>query len=185
MQGGPGSFGLIQVNASVCAALIMGAYQWTGRTSTVPTVGEICMHDSVVATRETTVAAAAKLMRENHVGSVIVVDRLGEGLRFPLGIVTDRDLVVEVMATGLDPEIITVGDIMTPELTTIHASKDSAEVGRQMRVKGVRRLPVVNDEGCLLGLVAFDDVLEAVAEDLLELARTPGMEQSREACERR
>jgi len=149
------------------------------------TVGEICMRDPVIATRETTVAKAAKLMRENHVGSVIVVDRIEDGLRLPLGIVTDRDLVVEVMATGLDAETITVGDIMAPELATIHASKDTSAAVRDMRNKGVRRLPVVNDGGRLLGLVSFDDVLNVVADELLELARTPGLEQSREARQRK
>ena len=123
-------------------------------------VGEICMRDPVVATRETTVAAAAKIMRENHVGSVIVVDRMNEGLRLPVGIVTDRDLVVEVLATGLDSETITVGDIMDPNLVTIAARNDASSAVHLMRVKAVRRLPVVNDEGRLLGLVSFDDLLE-------------------------
>ena len=149
------------------------------------TIGEVCMHDPVTATRETTVAAAARLMRENHVGSVIVVDRIEDGLRLPLGIVTDRDLVVEVTATGLDPETITVGDIMGPELVTILAAKDVTAAVRYMRTKGVRRLPVVNDAGRLVGLASFDDVLEFVVDDLVELAKTPSIEQSREARQRR
>ena len=149
------------------------------------TVGEICMRDPVIATRETTVAVAAKLMREDHVGSIIVVDRTDNGLRLPLGIVTDRDLVVEVIAVGLDPETITVGDIMAPELSTIVASKDTSAAVRLMRVKGVRRLPVVNDAGRLLGIVSFDDLIQVFADDLLELARTPGLEQSREARQRK
>ena len=149
------------------------------------TIGEICMRDPVIATRETTVAAAAKLMRENHVGSVIVVDRVDDALRLPVGIVTDRDLVVEVTAPGLDPEIITVGDIMAPELVTMPASQDVSTAVRYMRAKGVRRLPVVNEAGRLVGLASFDDVLEAVVDDLVELAGTPGIEQSREADQRR
>ena len=130
-------------------------------------------------------ARAAKIMRENHVGSVIVVDRIEGGLHLPLGIVTDRDLVVEVMATGLDAETITVGDIMAPELVTVEASKDASAAVRAMRIKGVRRLPVVNDEGRLLGLVSLDDVLEALADELLQLARTSALEQSHEARHRR
>jgi CBS domain-containing protein len=149
------------------------------------TVGEICMRDPVVATRETTVAAAAKSMRENHVGSVIVVDRMSEGLRLPVGIVTDRDLVVEVMATGLDPGAITVGDIMDPNLVTIAARNDTSAAVHLMRAKAVRRLPVVNDEGRLLGLVSFDDLLEVTAEELQRLSETSGLEQSREARQRK
>jgi CBS domain-containing protein len=148
------------------------------------TIGEVCMRDPVIATPETTITAAAKLMRENHVGSVIVVDRIEDSLRLPLGIVTDRDLVVEVTATGLDPNTITVGDIMAPELVTILAGKDIASAVRYMRSKGVRRLPVVNEGGKLVGLASFDDVLETVVDDLVELARTPGIEQSREARQR-
>ena len=148
-------------------------------------VGEICMRDPVVATRETTVAAAAKIMRENHVGSVIVVDRMNEGLRLPVGIVTDRDLVVEVLATGLDSETITVGDIMDPNLVTIAARNDASSAVHLMRVKAVRRLPVVNDEGRLLGLVSFDDLLDVITEELQKLAETSRLEQSREARQRK
>jgi CBS domain-containing protein len=148
------------------------------------TVGEICMHDPIVATRDMTIAAAAALMRNHHVGSVIVVDRIAGGLSLPLGIVTDRDLVIEVMATGLDPKAITVGDIMAPELATIVATEDTGAAVRLMRVKGVRRLPVVNEDGRLLGLVSFDDVLGVVVEDLQELAETPGLERSRESRQR-
>lgn len=149
------------------------------------TVGEICMRDPVIALRETTVEAAAKIMRENHVGSVIVVDRMDEGLRLPVGIVTDRDLVVEVLAPGLDPETITVGDIMDPSLVTIAARNDATSAVHLMRVKAVRRLPVVNDEGRLLGLVSFDDLLDVITEELQNLAETSRLEQSREARQRR
>ena len=155
------------------------------RGTILATVGEICMRDPGVATREMTVAAAAKLMREKHVGSVVVVDRMDEGLCIPVGIVTDRDLVVEVMAPGFDAETITVGDIMAPELVTIQPDKDTSAVVRSMRMKGVRRLPVVNDQGRLLGLVSFDDVLEVVADELLDLSRNSGLEQSREARQRK
>ena len=143
------------------------------------------MRDPVVATRETTVASAARIMRENHVGSVIVVDRMDEGLRLPVGIVTDRDLVVEVLATGLDSETITVGDIMDPNLVTIAARNDASSAVHLMRVKAVRRLPVVNDEGRLLGLVSFDDLLDVITEELQKLAETSRLEQSREARQRK
>ena len=84
-------------------------------------IGEICNRDVIISHREDTVADAAKLMREHHVGDVVVVDER-DGLRFPVGIVTDRDLVVEIMATELDQKVITVGDIMLEELVTVKES---------------------------------------------------------------
>ena len=149
------------------------------------TAGEICVRDVVIANAETTVRAAAELMRRHHVGSIVVVGQGQTGLPVPIGIVTDRDIVVEVTAVGLDPETITVGDIMPRELVTIAAHEDAAEAMRVMRMKGVRRLPVVNAEGRLLGLVAFDDLLELVTEELSDLTRATGREQAHEAAQRR
>ena len=105
-------------------------------------IGEICNRNVIVSGREDTVADAAKLMREHHVGDVVVVDER-EGRRFPVGIVTDRDLVVEIMATDLDQKVITVGDIMLEELVTVKESVGLFEAVQYMRNKAVRRLPVV------------------------------------------
>jgi CBS domain-containing protein len=147
-------------------------------------IGEICMRDPVVATLEATVTAAARLMRRHHVGSVVVVADSG-GMRVPLGVVTDRDIVVEVTATDLDPNTITVGDIMRREVVTVRADEDVLEAMLIMRTNGVRRLPVVTAEGKLLGVVAFDDLLDLVTEQLTLLNRIVPKEQSREALERR
>jgi CBS domain-containing protein len=111
------------------------------------TIGEICTRVTVFTTRETTVAEAAKLMRQHHVGSLVVVDEVKGGKRVPVGIVTDRDAVVEVMATGLDPKTITVGDIMAQELVTARESEGVLETMQIMRYKGVRRLPIVGKSG--------------------------------------
>lgn len=148
-------------------------------------IGEICERDVVVTRREATVAEAAKLMRDYHVGSLIVVDRSRGGLPVPLGIVTDRDIVIEVTAVGLDHDTITVSDIMPRELLTIRADEDALEAMRQMRRRGVRRLPVVNEDGRLLGIVTFDDLLDEITFELSELTRTVTREQAREASERR
>ena len=149
------------------------------------TVGAICVRDVVVANAETTVREAAELMRRDHVGSIVVTGQGQTGLPVPIGIVTDRDIVVELVAVGLDPETITVGDIMPHELVTIAADEDAAEAMRHMRMKGVRRLPVVTHEGRLLGLVAFDDLLELINEELSDLTRAAGREQARETAQRR
>ena len=148
-------------------------------------ISELCERDVVTATEDTTVAEAAKVMRRQHVGCIVVVDRKNGGLGVPKGLVTDRDIVVEVTATGLDPGVITVGDIMQPELVTVLGDATPQDAMRLMRTKGLRRLPVVTHNGHLLGLVAFDDLLEVVTDELSDLTRTVGREQAREAAARR
>jgi CBS domain-containing protein len=132
---------------------------------------------------ETTVTA--RLMRHHHVGTLVVVEEMNGGRRVPVGIVTDRDAVVEVMATGLDPNTITVGDIMEQELVTARESEGVLETMQIMRYKGVRRLPIVDKDGQLVGIVSFDDLLEILAEQLGELAKIVAREQSRESSGRR
>jgi CBS domain-containing protein len=144
------------------------------------TIGEICNRDVVFAVRDTTVQTAAKLMRHYHVGSLVVVDEQ-DGRRVPAGIVTDRDIVVEVDAVDLDPEVITVGDIMSAELATAVDSQGVLETVEAMRMKGVRRMPVVDREGELVGIVTVDDLLEVLAEELTDLTRIFAREQAREA----
>lgn len=142
-------------------------------------IGEICNREVVFATRDTTVQAAAKLMRHYHVGSLVIVDDLA-GKRIPVGIVTDRDIVVEVDATDLDPKVITIGDIMTPELITVPESEGVLETMEVMRFKGVRRMPVVDSDNQLTGIVTIDDLIEVLAEELTDLTRSISREQTRE-----
>jgi len=148
-------------------------------------IGEICSREVVFATRDTTVAAAAKLMRQHHVGCLVVVDAMNGGKRVPVGIVTDRDIVVEVTATDLDPAVITAGDIMDPELVTAREGEGLLESMEIMRYKGVRRLPVVGADGQLTGIVTLSDLLEIIAEQLGELAKAVAREQSRESAVRK
>jgi CBS domain-containing protein len=149
------------------------------------TIGEICTRVTVFTRRDTTVADAAKLMRQHHVGSLVVVEDVNGGRRVPVGIVTDRDAVVEVMATGLDPNTITVGDIMVRDLVTARESEGVLETMQIMRYKGVRRLPIVGKSGELIGIVSIDDLLEVLAEELSELAKVVAREQARETTTRR
>jgi len=148
-------------------------------------IGEICTRETVITTRETTVATAARLMRHHHVGTLVVVEQMNGGKGVPVGIVTDRDVVIEVMATGLDPNAITVGDIMDRELVTARESEGVLETMQIMRYKGVRRLPIVDKDGQLVGIVSFDDLLEVLAEQLTELSKIVAREQARETSSRR
>lgn len=146
-------------------------------------INEICNREVVIVQRNSTTSEAARLMREHHVGDVIVVDDRG-GVKVPVGIVTDRDLVVEIMAPAVDQTVVTVGDIMLPDLATVRESAGVSETIEYMRAKGVRRVPVVDRSGGLIGIVALDDLLELLAEELLALARLVRHEQKREAASR-
>jgi len=143
-------------------------------------IGEICNREVVYAKRDATVKTAARLMREFHIGSVVVVDEPG-GKRVPAGIVTDRDITVAVVALGLDPEVIQIGDIMGTELIAVPEDTGIAEVVELMRLKGIRRVVVNDAGGNLVGIVAADDVLSLLAEEMSALASMVGREQKREA----
>lgn len=142
-------------------------------------IGEICNREVITIQRDETVLEAAKLMRQYHVGAVIVIDKL-DGRTVPVGIITDRDLVVEVLATELDETVITVGDIMTPEVFTLKESTEASEAVQLMRRKTTRRLPVVDEDGELVGILTLDDVLELLSEELLDLAKLVRYEQKKE-----
>ena len=133
-------------------------------------IGDVCNRNVICASRETTVAAAAQLMRQHHVGDVIVVDRQ-DAERMPIGIVTDRDIVVEVVALGVDPNTLTVGDLVSwGQLATVQENDSYVDVLRLMHDRGVRRMPVINAAGVLAGIITIDDILPRFAAELSELA---------------
>ena len=133
-------------------------------------IGEICTVQTVHCNSDLTVQGAALLMRTHRVGDLIVVEQ-PNGEQVPIGIITDRDIVVSVIALGLDPATLLVGDIMTEELITATEEEDVYETIERMRFKGIRRLPVVNSMGGLTGIVSVDDLLEFLAEEMTELSR--------------
>lgn len=147
-------------------------------------IGEICNRDTVIVKRDNTVLEAAQLMRQHHVGDVVVVEER-DGARIPVGIVTDRDLVVEIMATELDPGVITVGDIMEQELATVKESVGVFEAIQYMRSKTVRRLPIVNEKSELVGILSLDDLLELLSEELLAVAKLVNYQRQKETRLRR
>jgi CBS domain-containing protein len=147
-------------------------------------VSELSNPFVVVAQRATSLTDAAKLMREHHVGSLVVVDESGKG-RVPVGILTDRDIVVEVVAGEVDPRTLTAGEVMSNELATVRGG-DSAETAlRLMRGRGIRRVPVVSEAGTLTGIVTLDDLLEKVAEQLSDAVRAIASEQGHETRARK
>ncbi len=147
-------------------------------------ISEICNREVIVVQRDDTTLEAARLMRQHHIGDVLVVDDR-DGVRVPVGIVTDRDLVVEIMAPELDQTVITVGDIMASGLVTVKENIGLFEAIQHMRAKGVRRLPVVDENGGLVGILTLDDLLKLLAEELLALSKLVAHEQKKETMSRR
>jgi CBS domain-containing protein len=128
-------------------------------------VGDVCTRDVSYAYRSTSVNEAARMMRERHVGSLVVVDETDQG-RVVAGMLTDRDIVTSIVAKDVDPRIVRIDDAMSRDLVTAREEDSILDVLAVMRRKGVRRVPVVDGNGALTGLVALDDVLGLVADEL-------------------
>ena len=129
----------------------------------------------VVVDVETSALTAAQLMRKNHVGALVVVDAEKNK---PIGILTDRDLVLALMAEGLDPAVFTAGDIMSIELVLAKPDMEVMDAVQLMRTNRLRRLVIVDDEGLLVGIVTMEDILELLTRQLADL--TAGVLGSRD-----
>lgn len=147
------------------------------------TVGSVCVRDVVIATPEMTIVEVARLMREFHVGSLVVVDAR-EGKNVPVGMVTDRDLVVEVLAQQVDMGSITVGDVMSHQPLVASEGESLWGAIQRMRAKGVRRVPVVADDQSLVGILSVDDLVQLLGDELSALAALFGTEQQKETRRR-
>ncbi len=145
----------------------------------VMSVKTICNRQVIIAESNASIQEIAKLMREYHVGNVVIVEEQ-QGLRFPIGILTDRDIIIELVAKGADLTSVTAGDVMSTEIFNANEEDDVIDTIKQMRSKGIRRMPVVDKQGALVGIVALDDLLDLLAEQLKDLADLIGKEQNRE-----
>lgn len=143
------------------------------------TAGEICTRSVVIAFRGTALNGAARLMRENHVGCLVVVEEL-EGERIVVGVLTDRDIVTAVVASDIDPGTMRVEDVMTTDLVTAREDDSVIDLLRTMRHKGVRRIPVVGGQGQLVGVVTLDDVLDILSQEFGLLVAAIDSEGKRE-----
>jgi CBS domain-containing protein len=147
-------------------------------------IGKFCNRDVVCANSSTTIVEAATLMRRHHVGAVIAVDEAKQGRR-PIGIVTDRDIVVEVVSAGLDPKLVKVGDLLLQPLVTVQEHTGYGETVHLMAAKGVRRLPVVDEAGLLVGVITLDDLLHQLAVPVAKLSELAMRERRQEAQTRK
>jgi CBS domain-containing protein len=128
-------------------------------------VGRICIRQVDTAQPEESVQAAARRMLDRKVGTLVVVD---EGNR-PVGMITDRDLAVRVVARGADSFITTVGQVMTPSPRTVDEDSPIESALGLMRSAACRRLPVVDGYGTLVGLVSLDDILDLISEEFQQI----------------
>lgn len=147
------------------------------------TIGDICKREVITANSDMDAQEAARLMREHHVGGLVVIEQRA-GRAVPVGIVTDRDLVLEVLAQRVDPGSITVGDIMSDKLQTAPDTDDLPDVLRLMSTEGVRRVVVIDEHGALEGILALDDLVSEFSDQLALLSRLIEREQKAEKLHR-
>lgn len=145
---------------------------------------DLCTPDVVSCAADRSALHAARLMRQHHVGDVIVVEDVETG-QSPIGIVTDRDIVVEVLGKELDPGRVTLRQIMRAPAVMAGVSEDVAAAVERMKAHGVRRIPVVDDDSRLIGILCLDDLLKRLAIDAANLADIVAREQDREHRTRR
>lgn len=126
---------------------------------------ECCSTAIVSCSADTPVAAAAALMRKYHVGAVVVVERNGAG-SVPIGMLTDRDIVVETVALELEASLFTAGDLMTAPVHTVREDEGLLAALHTMRQYKLRRLPVVTAAGTLYGVISADDIINLIATEL-------------------
>ncbi|MCR4331182.1 MAG: CBS domain-containing protein [Sulfuricaulis sp.] len=148
------------------------------------TIGKVCNREVVIVHAQASIPEAARLMREYHVGDLVVIKEK-TGKRVPVGIITDRDIVLEVIAEGVSMDDVNVGDIMSDNLVTAREGDGLLDTIKVMRAKGIRRLPVVNGDNELVGILSVDDLIDLFSEQIVDLARLIAREQGREKTVRK
>ncbi len=142
-------------------------------------IGDLCQSHVATIDRNSTVHQAARLMREQHVGDVIVCDKT-DGKMVPVGILTDRDIVVGLIALDIPTQNVRVEDVMTPTLVTVASDKGVFETIQLMEKYGVRRMPVVDPNGSLCGIVSSGDLLGLLSEEIVSISRLSERQKMRE-----
>jgi len=141
-------------------------------------IRSLCKRVVVTIHRDATVQDAALFMRSSHIGNVVVVDAVDT--RRPVGIITDRDIAVEVVAQGLAPAQTLVGSVMSAPVVTLREDDGFLEALDKMSARGVRRAPVVDRDGRLKGMVSVDDLVPLLARELAKIGALIRHEQAAE-----
>ncbi len=138
------------------------------------TAGDICNRVVSVAYPEVSVEEAARAMRDQQVGALVIVDERGAGERQVVGMLTDRDIVTGVVAAQKSPQALRVAEVMSSAVVTAREDDSVLELLATMQRKAVRRVPVVGEGNRFVGIVAIDDVLAVIAEAMGALAGAVG-----------
>ena len=146
-------------------------------------VGDICVREVIYVEQQEPILTVAELMRQHHVGSVLVVTKKAHKL-IPVGILTDRDLVVEIIAPNIDPTKLLAQDVMVYDLVVVNEIDEMWEVANLMQAKGIRRVPVVDHDGFLVGIFCMDDIMEIVTSELNGLIKLMEREKQNEIATR-
>jgi len=149
-------------------------------------VGDICSRNVSWVSRGVRVLDAARRMRSEHVGDLVVIDER-DGHPTPIGVFTDRDVVVGILAE--DGEFISalqVGDVIRDDSPVVTATEDEdlTAVLKRMRSFSVRRVPVVDEKGTLVGILSIDDAIAALSDEIAEVAALVSHQAQREAQQR-
>jgi len=145
--------------------------------------GDLCNREVITTTRDASIQHVASIMRDQHVGCVIIIEEIA-GHVSPVGILTDRDIVVEVLAQDIPVSNVNAGDVMSFALLKVNEDDSVSEVAVRMRARGVRRVPVVTPSGELIGILALDDILGHLSEELSLLATAIRREVEQESDKR-
>lgn len=143
------------------------------------TAGEYCNREVVIVEPEVSIIEVASMMREYHVGTLVVVDREGD-ISHPIGVITDRDLVIDVIAQKVPLDALVVKDVMNKELVSVTEQETLLNTIALMQGKGVRRVVVVDGNGSLQGIISADDAVELLAEAMNNLCNLVGREIANE-----
>jgi len=137
----------------------------------------IAQRSVITISPRATIQEAAKVMRESHVGELMVVDD-DDVKTHAVGILTDRDIVVSTVAFGISPETVLVEELMSPNVVTASIHDSLPEVLRLMKEHGIRRIPLVEASGAVEGIICVDDVVEYLAIELGDLAQISEQQRS-------
>ncbi|KUG19164.1 MAG: CBS domain-containing protein [Methanomicrobiaceae archaeon] len=126
---------------------------------------DCCRQQVVAVSPDTSILDVARVMEEKNVGSVMIVR--GEK---PEGIITDRDIVLRVCAKGMAMDSVRVEDVMTKNLITLKDDTGIYEAIERIKDAGIRRMPIVDDAGMLIGIITLDDVIRMIGEEMANIA---------------
>lgn len=147
-------------------------------------VGDFCKRGVVTVDHSADCVEIAQLMRDEHVGFLVVVHE-GDPDRKPIGVITDRDIVLQVCARDVDLHGITASDVMSRDPLIAREDDDLNDLMQAMRIAGFRRVPVVNAHGALTGVIAIDDAIDVIAGLLCDVSGSIRNEQRQERRLRR